>query len=181
MKPVRSISLYFALTLLAVGASTDASASSDVYYSAAACMPGYAGAFHDSGAEGFAWDTRGGWYNKDNNTDEWLICPVPYEREADKFTWLISVRVVVDDRHSEKNVGVQLCRQPGEEVAECPLELANNGTGEPGFLGKKTVDVAIRPGSETRWVWLKIRVPDVDSQTGVSGVLGYRVWREVER
>jgi hypothetical protein len=144
-------------------------------------MPGYAGAFHDSGAEGFAWDTRGGWYNKDNNTDEWLICPVPYEREADKFTWLISVRVVVDDRHSEKNVGVQLCRQPREEEAVCPLVLANNGTGEPGFIGKKTVDVAIRPGSETRWVWLKIRVPDVDSQTGVSGVLGYRVWREVER
>jgi hypothetical protein len=180
MKTLRSISLSFASALLAIGASTDAWASTDIYYSAAACKPGYAGAFHDSGAEGFAWDTRGGWYNKDNNDDELLICPVPYERETDKFTHLIRVRVVVDDRHSEKNVGVQLCRQPGEGEAECPLELANNGTGSPEFLGKKTVDVSIRPGSETRWVWLKIRVPDIDSQTGASGVLGYRVWREVE-
>ena len=60
MKTSRRIALYFALALLAVGAFTDAWASSDIYYSAAACKPGYAGAFHDSGAEGFMWDTRGG-------------------------------------------------------------------------------------------------------------------------
>lgn len=188
--------LHFILTVIAILSLSlhqpaKASDLDDVYYSAAMCKPArsttsngqtdlrfeYADAINsDSGP------LKGGWYNFDKSNKETLICPVPFNRF---ISGSVKARVVVNDRSNSTTgtVGVQLCAQSAHGETVCPSGSANSSTGNS-FIGTKTVAVEISTaatGSSLadfyRWYWLKLTLPNIDSQTGASGVLGYRVTR----
>lgn len=172
----------FSLSLLQ---PVNASDLDDVYYSAAMCKPArsttsdgqtdlrfqYSNAINsDSGP------LKGGWYNYDNNNKEILICPVPHNRY---ISGSVKAKVVVNDRSNSSTgtVGVQLCAQSAHGKTVCPSGSANDGSGNS-FIGTKTVAVEISSGTaDYRWYWLKLTLPGIDSQTGASGILGYRVTR----
>lgn len=157
----------------------------DVYYSAAMCKPHIATTsnaqsdlrFQYSDANSDFGYLKGGWYNYDKSNKEILICPIPHNRF---ISGSVKAKVVVNDRSngSDGNVVVQLCAQSAHGRTKCPSGSANDGSGGS-FIGTKTVDVETpnTGSSDYRWYWLKLTLPSVDSQTGPSGILGYRVYR----
>ena len=144
-------------------------------YSAAACIPRYAGAFQGSGSDGFQWEQDGSFRNHDGDDNEQLICAIPFDpalRRANGTIPAIEISVDVIDSHGEDEVRVDLFAQNGN-VAATLRDSANTGNPE---VGRRTMVVTMVPTASTRYIWIRIDVPDADN-TGFSGVVGYRVRR----
>ena len=173
----RTLLLALVVGILFATKASAAESVDNVYYSASNCTPLSAGGFHGSGAEGFRWNiSKGGWYNHDQDDPEELICPIPYFRNPENLA-PVKVRIVVEDRHNSTAgfVAATLCRQTVSGNADCVASSAVSTS--VSFLGKKVLSTSITPSALTRWIWMRLQVPDIDSGDGISGVKGYRVFR----
>jgi hypothetical protein len=147
-------------------------------YSACGCTPRSQDAFHNfgAGANGFFWDTDiGAWLNLDNETNEILSCPIPYDHLL--LTSLKTprpVRVVVNviDNHNREEVFVELMGQTATGEA---ISLGNAHTADS-FVGSASLTIDAFPLGSIRYLWLRVNVPD-EQPGGRSGVRGYQVSR----
>lgn len=162
------------LAVVSITSATHVGAHPEAYYSAHICQP----------VDRYGVPTKGisyiygGAYNMDEDTTLWLVCPVPYVRDTNDLS-TVRVRLRAEDRHSQQGVRLHICEthddaSPSSGV--CPIE-AQAHSGNAFALGSVLVEAAFNPGPETRWIFLNIEVPDMDTQTGKSGIIGYRVCR----
>ena len=109
----------------------------------------------------------------DSNT-YYLKCPVPYVRNTNNLS-VVRVRLRAIDRHSQKSVVLRICEtRDSDGVVTCAAQ-GQSGIAFDG--GLTVVEAVFTPSAATRWLSLDIFVPDRDSQTGLSSVIGYRVCR----
>jgi hypothetical protein len=166
--------LNLAVFLLFVAAVTSivstASADDELYYSAAMCTPSWQHGFDGSGEEGFLWNLAGAyWQNNDSDNEEWLICPVPFDRSQ---SGPFEVRVVIRDGHDGRSFVAQVTRQTSTGT---PAVAAATGTSSL-FVGKTTLFLTVHPESGDRWINLYLTAPQTQGNSK-SRVYGYRVCR----
>jgi hypothetical protein len=105
-----------------------------------------------------------------------LKCPVPYIRNTNNLSE-VRVRLRAVDRHSQKGVLLRICEtRDNDGSANCPI-AAQDQSGIAFDGGLVVVEAVFVPSVDTRWLSLDIHIPDRDTQTGLSSVIGYRVCR----
>ena len=168
-RPICTLALTVATTMFAFVAP--ALAQDNVYYHASMCIgvdefgePWSAIRFADGVASNFS----------DGNT-RYLVCPVPYVRDLENPA--VIVRVSGLDNTDDGRLRVQLCEKPLDTVALEPATCHDSASTSNGSIGFTTLEASFIPDSSTRWVYLRIEIPDSDAQSGRSYVSGYRVCR----
>lgn len=152
-------------------------------YSASICTPRSAGEFQGNDREGFAWDSKGFWVNKDGDQGQTLICPIPFDRRAVKTTdgsfGTIEVKVNVFDNNRQYEMVARVFGTTGvgDPSGSALQALATKDNGIVGNTGASTLTLSFKPGNEIRYLWLEIVVPQSNLYTGRSTVTGYRVNR----
>lgn len=166
-------SALFALLAIAAGYSaTPAAAHTEQYYTSHMCKATDRNGVHHSSIRfesGLA-------VNRHNTGTLFLRCPVPYRRNTGNLS-VIRVRLQARDQSSVKSVVLRICEvsEDGSTVS-CPISAqARSGVGFD--AGSVVLSAALTPSANTRWVFLDLEIPDRDSQTGLSSVVGYRVCR----
>lgn len=157
-------------------------AKDELDYSASICTPRSAGEFQGNGREGFAWDSKGFWVNKDEDESQTLICPIPFDRravKADGSFGAIEVRVnVFDNSHLHEMVArVFGTTGVGDPSGPALQALVTRDNGIVGNTGASTLLLSFSPSNDTRYLWLEIVVPRVIWPAKRSTVTGYRVNR----
>jgi hypothetical protein len=166
-----------ALSIVLVAGAASASPD-ELYYAASNCQPFDGASWHGGGGTGFRFEpATGGLYNYHSTSVRALVCPVPYDRVSPPAR--VVARVVVDDRHGLAFTRAWLCGRGTTSGKIC-----DSRDNFPTVFGVSTIELSIQPTDATRFVWLEIEVPDNDddgnpfSLNGVSGVLGYRIFRD---
>jgi hypothetical protein len=158
------------------------SAKDELDYSASMCTPRSAEQFHGNGREGFAWDARGFWANRDTDASQTLVCPIPFDRravKADGSFGTIEVKVnVFDNSHLHELVArVFGTTGVGDPSGPDLQALATADNGIVGNTGARTLLLSFNPSNDMRYLWLEIVVPRVIWPDQRSTVTGYRVNR----
>lgn len=155
-------------------------AKDELDYSASMCTPRNAGQFHGSDAEGFTWDERGYWVNRDEDENQQLVCPIPFDRRAvqDGAFGTIEIRVnVVDSSHLHELTAEVFGKvTTGDPLNDAAVLLASAFTSNR-FTGARTLLLSATPGNDIRYLWLKIDVPREVYPAKRSAVIGYRINR----
>jgi hypothetical protein len=110
--------------------------------------------------------------NYHDSKPRYLVCPVPFDpSESGK----VIVRVVGFDNNNG-NTGklrAKLCEVFLNASTSCSTEQSSGQS----FIGTTTLEVSRNVNSTTRFLYLNYTVPDVDTQSGRSFGIGYRVCR----
>ena len=172
MKKINGV-LFLSIFVFGTLAALTAEAHDELYYSAAICTPVWQHGFDGSGEQGFRWNVGGAfWENRDVDNEEWLVCPIPFDRSK---SGAFEVRTVVFDGHNSKSVLAQATRQTNTGQ---PVLAGATGSGG-GFVGPTTLFLTIQPASGDRWINLYVTLPRTQGSSE-SRVLGFRVCRNCD-
>ncbi|MFN0192748.1 MAG: hypothetical protein ACKVP5_12380 [Aestuariivirga sp.] len=122
------------------------------------------------------WFQAGRAVNNHGSASRDILCPIPYERMSAVSTSVI-VRSVVHDFTNDSGGGIAtwICEAAadGSPGGGCP----DVATTSPEFRGVTTLEVEFTPNADTRFLYLRVRLPDVDGDGRKSYLAGYRVCR----
>ena len=118
------------------------------------------------------WYQGGFAVNNHSRSDRDLLCPIRYERLGTVSTAVIVRAVVNDDTNdSGGKAAVWIC--DSEADASCN-DVASTSDDSRGV---STLEVSLTPNAETRFLYLRVKLPDVDGDGHKSYFIGYRVCR----
>ena len=120
------------------------------------------------------WYQNGFAVNTHSSGDRDILCPIRYERMSPASTSVI-VRAVVFDNTNDSGgkATIWICEAESGDGAGCFGSVSTTDDER----GQRTLETSFTPNSNTRFLYLRVRLPDTDGDGKKSFLAGYRVCR----
>ena len=110
--------------------------------------------------------------NYHDSENRYMVCPVPFDPAQ---TGKVIVRVVGYDNNN--GTGGRLRAVLCEALLNTTISCSTAKQTGDAYIGYSTLEVSYSTDSDTRFLYMSYEIPDVDSQSGRSYGIGYRVCR----